>query len=116
MARGRLGDFEESLPEFEEMRDKAFSRPRTYFLSGVEGFKKVWDAIFTSKSKEYCIITQGENFLDYVKEKYILNEIIADSLVAFISSRYENTILLIENESFARSRRSLFDIVWNVVN
>lgn len=163
-AQDKLSAASEMLSALENLHGRAFNRPRVYFLFGTTGFKKVWNMIFASKNHEYQIITQGEDFLDYVREKYILEEIIAtkkknkvwsrqlitdspyarrltekdfkenrrskflpsttklpfteiisDKLVAFISPRFENAILVIENELFARTRRQLFDATWDIL-
>jgi sugar-specific transcriptional regulator TrmB len=158
----RLKEFESFVPLLESQKGTPPSRPRVYFLHGPAGFKQVWDKIFESGDKEYCIITQGENFLDFVKEKYILDEIIkkkrklgirsrqliCDSpyardilakdftenreskllppryqfpfteivcgpLVVFISPRFENMLFIVENPSFAKTQKLLFDLIWN---
>lgn len=163
-ARKRVADFEENLDELQEKKNSIYKVPRVYFLYGPQGFKKIWDMIFESGEKEYRIITQGENFLDFVKEKYILDEIIqkkkklkifskqlisdsayaktiiakdarenreskllppvyklpfteliTDRFVALISPRFENMLLVIENTSFAKTRKSLFEVIWNSV-
>src|SRR3989344_1666564 len=163
-AKEQIDDFQSSLPELEEHRTAVFRRSRVYYLYGPSGFKQLWEKIFESKEKEFRIITQGENFLDYVKERYILNEIIkkkkelnihskqliSDSkyargiiakdarenrvskilppiyklpfteitcgnFVAFIAPRFEELIFLIEDEMFARTHRSLFEILWNSI-
>ena len=50
-----------------------------------------------TKTKEYRIITQGENFLDYVKEKYIVDEIIAKKRRLSVLSKQ-----LISDSAYAR--------------
>jgi sugar-specific transcriptional regulator TrmB len=162
-AKEKIAHFEESLALLEEKAGYIRNKPRVYFLYGTAGFKEVWDMILDTKEKEYRIITQGENFLDYVKEKYILDEIIAEkkkrgvkskqlitasayakqivakdarenrvskflppiyklpfteiiteSLVAFISPRFNNMIFVVENEAFARTRKSVFESLWGL--
>jgi sugar-specific transcriptional regulator TrmB len=76
--RQRVRDFESNIDLLESKRGSLFKRPRMYFLHGPSGFKETWNIIFKSDPKEYCIITEGLNFLDYVKAKYIVSEIIAD--------------------------------------
>ncbi|MDD5068122.1 MAG: helix-turn-helix domain-containing protein [Candidatus Pacebacteria bacterium] len=61
--------------------------PRISFLSGPAGFKKVWNMLFESKEREYLIITDGRSFLDFVKEKYILDDIIDKKKKLGIKSR-----------------------------
>lgn len=161
-AKERLWDFEESLQHIEEKSHTAFKRPRVYFLYGPSGFKQIWDMIFASPEKEYRIITEGTNFLGFITEKYLLNEIIqmkkkqnissrqliqdspqarkiiakdarenriskllpasqkllfteiiCHDFVAFISPRFDNTLFVVENESFAATRRALFDMLWD---
>ena len=76
-SRDKLVNFEESLKLLEDKAAHMNRKPRVYFLYGTAGFKEAWDRILQTKEREYRIITGGENFLDYVKEKYILEEIIA---------------------------------------
>jgi len=161
-AREKLWEVEESIDSIEAQKHAIYKKPRLYFLYGPSGFKHIWDMIFASPEKEFKIITEGENFLDFVKEKYILDEIIktkkklgisskqliADSpyarkiiakdrqenrvskiipshyklpftevishdFVAFISPRWDNTLFVVENERFAQTRNSVFEITWN---
>lgn len=163
-ARERVQGFEDIAELLEIRKENAFKKPRVYFLRGSTGFKQIWDKIFASRAGEYRIITPGENFLDYVKEKYLLDEIIqkkkrlaiaskqliadssyarriivkdarenriskllppahklsfteivCDDFVAFISPKFQDTLLVIENELFAKTRRSLFDALWNAL-
>jgi sugar-specific transcriptional regulator TrmB len=74
--RERLVEFEKTAEVLENHRGKIFKKPRIYFLQGPSGFKQVWNIIFESHPKEYRITTEGLNFLDFVKEKYVVNEII----------------------------------------
>lgn len=74
--RQRLIEFEKTADILEQHKGKIFKRPRIYFLQGPSGFKQVWNLIFSSRPKEYRITTEGLNFLDFVKEKYVVNEII----------------------------------------
>ncbi|OGZ95212.1 MAG: hypothetical protein A3I44_04465 [Candidatus Sungbacteria bacterium RIFCSPLOWO2_02_FULL_51_17] len=163
-ARGKIADFEESLVLLEEKAAYIRRKPRVYFLYGASGFKQVWDMILGAKHKEYRILTEGENFLEYAKEKYIIQEIIAkkkklgissrqlitpseyakkiiakdatenrvskllppgyalpfteiigEGLVAFISPRFNNMIFIVENDAFAKTRKSVFDLLWNSI-
>ena len=160
-AREKISNFEDSLKLLEDKAARINKKPRVYFLYGIAGFRQVWDMILNTKEREYRIITGGENFLDYVREKYILDEIIAkkkklgvlskqlitssayakqvvakdarenrvskllppiyklpfteiitESLAAFISPRFNNMIFIVEDDSFARTRRSMFEILW----
>jgi len=57
----------------------------------------MWNKIFESPEKEYRIITQGENLLEFVKEKYIIEEIIKRKKELAISSKQ-----LISDSLYAR--------------
>lgn len=74
--RSRLVEFEKTAEILEQHRGKIFKKPRIYFLQGPSGFKQVWNLIFNSHPKEYRITTEGLNFLDFVKEKYVISDII----------------------------------------
>ncbi len=157
----KLWDVEESIDELESFKHAVYKKPRVYFLYGPSGFKHIWDMIFSTPSKEFRILTEGVNFLDFVKEKYILDEIIktkkklgiksrqlivdspyarqivakdanenrsskiipsyyklpfteviCDEFVAFISPRWDNTLFVVENEEFAKTRRAVFELTW----
>lgn len=163
-AREKIADFEGSLALLEEKAAYVNRKPRVYFLYGAAGFKQVWDMVLGTKEKEYRIITEGENFLDYAREKYIINEIITrkkklgvlsrqlitasayarqiiakdgqenrvskllpptcrlpfteiitESIVAFISPRFNNMTFVVENDAFSRTRKSMFEIIWRSI-
>jgi sugar-specific transcriptional regulator TrmB len=86
-AREKLSDFEDSIGALEEKMHAVFPRPRVYFLYGPQGFKRIWDMIFESSEKEFSIITEGMSFLDFVKEKYILDDIIKKKKALGVKSR-----------------------------
>lgn len=160
----RILGFEASLQTLEEKTGQVNKKPRVYFLYGSSGFKQVWDMILSTKEKEYRIITQGESFLGYVREKYIIDEIIAqkkkrnvssrqlisdsiyarkivakdnqenrtskllppsyklpfteiitESLVAFISPKFDNMIFVVEDIYFSQTRKSIFETLWNLI-
>lgn len=161
--REKLLEFEDLLEQLEERKHSVYHKPRVYFLYGTPGFKHIWQMLFDSKCKEFRIITEGSNFLDFVKEKYILDEIIknkrmlgiksrqlvvdsayarklikndlvqnrvskllpadtkipfteiiTDEFAAFISPRWDNFLFVTENDSFVRSRKSMFDLIWKL--
>ncbi len=163
-ARENIINFEGALGELEDKVANIHKKPRVYFLYGTAGFKQVWDMILNTEEKEFRIITEGVNFLDYVRERYILDEIIAKkkklgissrqlitastyakqiiskdskenrvskllppayklpfteiitgSMVAFISPRFSNMIFVVEDESFAHTRKSMFEMIWDSV-
>ena len=71
-----LDDFENRLEVIEEEINKTTKRQKVSFLHGPAGFRSVWDRILKSSNKEYRIMTEGINFLDYVTSKYLVDEII----------------------------------------
>ncbi len=85
--REKLREFESLVPFFEERMQSIHTRSKVVFFHGVTGFKQVWDLVFSSRKKEYLIITQGKHFLEFVKEKYILEEIIQRKLKLGFRSR-----------------------------
>ena len=98
-ARERLYAFEEALPELDKLVLSHYKKPGVYFFHGPSGFKAVWDRIFESR-EGYRIITEGENFLDFVSEKYIVDEIIKakrirklHSMQLIVDSPYARTIV-----------------------
>src|SRR3989344_4107171 len=160
-AKEHLHDFESALDMFEERKHAIYPKPQVLFLYGPAGFKEVWDMIFSSGEKEFRIITPGQNFLGFVKEKYILEEIvrtkkklkimskqlisdtpyarrivakdqsegrkskflpaghpvlfteiITEDFVAFISSRFDNMIFVVQNDAFAKTRHTIFEVLW----
>ena len=135
--RLRATEFEKYAEVLEQHKNQVFKKPRMYFLEGPAGFKQTWNLIFNSNPREYRITTEGINFLDFVKEKYVVSEIIAKDkfenrqtrvmpahtklpfteiicpkLVAYISPRFNNNIFIIEDETFAESKRVMFDLLW----
>ncbi len=84
--RSRLSEFEKTSEVLEQHKNKMFKRPRIYFLEGPSGFKQVWHMVFQSKPAEYRISTEGLNFLDFVKEKYVAEEIIKTKVKMGIKS------------------------------
>lgn len=95
--RQRIREFESHLDILEARRGSLFKRPRMYFLHGPSGFKETWNIIFKSDPREYSIITEGLNFLDYVKAKYIVTEIISQKKEMGVRSRQ-----IIVDSSYAR--------------
>ncbi len=95
--RERIWEVERSIDVLEDKKHAVFHKPRIYFLYGPSGFKHIWDMIFQSKQKEFRILTEGVNFLDFVKERYILEEIIKTKKKLGISSRQ-----LIVDSEYAR--------------
>ncbi len=160
-AREKLWDVENEITELEARQHAVYNKPRIYFLYGPSGFKQIWDKIFDSKTRDYRIITDGASFLDFVREKYILDdiikrkrelnissrqiivdspyakeitakdtrenrqskflpascklpftEVITDTFVAFISPRWDDTLFVVENIEFAKTRKNLFETTW----
>lgn len=85
--RERVAEFEDVAEQVTSLHGRVFEKPKVYFLYDVAGFKELWDRILSSKISEYCITTNGEGFLDYVQEKYILANIIRRKRTQNIRSR-----------------------------
>lgn len=95
--RENVHGFEDALTDFETRLHSAYPAPRTYFLYGVAGFKQIWDRILDKSNSHFDIITAGESFIPFVREKYILDEIIALKKKRGITSRQ-----LITDSRYAR--------------
>lgn len=83
----KLDDFKTALPTLEKTFTQLANRPKVEFLYGAVGFKQIWEKIFASADREYSIITQAESFLDFVKERYIRDEIVERKKKLAIQSR-----------------------------
>lgn len=66
--------------------------------------------IFTKDGKE----NRSSKFLS---SRYPLpfTEVVAGDLVAFVSPRVHNLIMIIENDAFAKTRRSFFNALWDAL-
>jgi sugar-specific transcriptional regulator TrmB len=84
----RVSDFEDAIESLEDIKHSKYNKPRVYFLFGSIGFKEVWDKIFRECSGEYLIITNPSIFPQFVKEKYIKNNIIKTKLRLGLKSRH----------------------------
>lgn len=164
-AREGVDIFAEALPELDELKLARYAKPSIRFFQGPSGFKELWGRVLASGTKEFQILTSAEHFLDFVPEKYIVQEIIGtkrrkniksrhlitdsplarkivvkdlsenrtskllssrhtlpfteiicESFVALISPRPDNLLVIIESESFAHTRRSVFNLLWDVLS
>ena len=97
-AQDRLSGHDSEVEQIGAPQKHIFNKPHIYFLHGPQGFKKIWDMIFASPTKEFSIITNGKGFLDFVKEKYIIDHIINTKKKRGFKSRQ-----LIVTSSYARS-------------
>ncbi len=162
LARRRLAVLEDSLPALQERRLGRYKKPKILYFCGNEGFLQLWDKIFSANPKEYCIITEGIQFLDYMQETIIIKEvikqkqlrnvrsrqiipdswygrkivakdktenrvskllppgsklpftkIITTAAVAYVSPKWEDLLVLIENEDLAKTEQAMFDLLWN---
>lgn len=62
-------------------------RSHVQFHSGSDGFKKIWNTIFTSDIKEFLIITDPREFRGFVQNKYIVHSLIKKKVDMGIHSR-----------------------------
>lgn len=97
-AREKLRDFEAMVPFFQERMHSIHTRSKIMTYNGAIGFKQVWDKVFTSKNKEYLIITPSRQFLEFVKEKYLIDEIIKKKVKLGFKSKQ-----LVVDSPYARS-------------
>jgi sugar-specific transcriptional regulator TrmB len=97
-AREKLREFESIVPFFQERMHSVHTRSKIMTYNGAIGFKQVWDKVFTSKKKEYLIITPSRQFLEFVKEKYIIDEIVKKKMKLGFKSKQ-----LVIDSPYARS-------------
>lgn len=154
--------FTKTLPLLHVLKDTVDEGPGVTIYEGTDGFKRLWKQIFQSGVKEYRLITTGVGLLDYVKEHYIIKQLIAqrlkrgiksrqlipmtrdarkivekdkeelresrflpsgvvlpasalifDGQVAFITTRKENTMIILASGDIATTYQTLFDLIWD---
>lgn len=88
MARKNVRDLEDSIDELNIMKHSVLYRPRVLFLHGISGFKEAWKKVFKETKDEYLIVTNPAIFTQFVKEKYIQEEIVKAKLKAGLQSRH----------------------------
>lgn len=151
----------EVIPRLEAMAGTVREGAGVTLYEGSEGFRQLWQRIFRSGVKEYRIVTSGVGLLEFVREPYLVERIIAERIrrgikswqlivdspdarkiigkdreelresrllpkgtalpattiifggeAAFITTRRENTMVLIASGETAVSLRTLFDLLW----
>lgn len=96
--------FREILPMFDAIKREAKETIGVTVYEGTDGFKQFWKQIFQSGIKEYCLLTTGIQMLDYVKEPYLMKQIIAERLKRGIRSR-QLVVETSESRNFVRRDR-----------
>lgn len=163
--QAREKQFAEMVPKLEAIRGTVREGAGVTLYEGGDGFRQLWQKIFRSGVKEYRMITNGTNVLEFVREPYLLKYIVAervrrgikslqlipDSLaarkivakdraelresrllppdtifpatiiifgneVAFITTRRENTMILIASGEAALTHHALFDLLWDRIS
>ncbi len=75
LANEKLIEASETIPELESIAGREKTNV-VEILRGPQGFKLAWEQLLQTKEKEFRIITSGDSFLDYVRERYISRTII----------------------------------------
>ncbi|MBI5369925.1 hypothetical protein HZA85_01905 [Candidatus Uhrbacteria bacterium] len=161
----REGAFAKAFPLLEGLRATADDAPGVTIYEGSDGFKRLWKQLLRSGVKEYRLITTGVGLLDYVKEPYLIKQVIAERLergikskqlipmsrdakkivekdpselresrflpagttlpatviifagnIAFITTRKENTMIVLTSGDIALTYATLFDLIWDKAN
>ncbi|MBI4143051.1 hypothetical protein HY480_04210 [Candidatus Uhrbacteria bacterium] len=161
MLRERAQRLAAAVPKLEALRGTVHEHAGVSLFEGSEGFRHLWEKIFRSGVKEYRIMTSGVGLLEFVREPYLVERIIAERIrrgirsvqliadtptarkiiekdadelresrllpkgvalpatviifgseVAFITTRRENTMVLIASGETAVSLQTLFDLLW----
>jgi sugar-specific transcriptional regulator TrmB len=162
MFHDREEAFIRAIPSLQALNETSFAGPGVTFYEGSDGFKRLWKQLYRSGATEYRLITSGVSLLDYVKEPYILKQVIAERLergifskqlirdsrdarkivakdkeelresrllpkdvqlpatviifadqVGFITTRKENTMILLASGDVALTYKALFDLIWD---
>jgi len=79
--------FHEITHDLVEIHNINFKKANAVILEGTEGFKKMWQEVFNSGVKEYRIISSGKGMLEYVREPYLVRNIISERVKLGIKSR-----------------------------
>ncbi|MFH1099213.1 MAG: helix-turn-helix domain-containing protein [Candidatus Uhrbacteria bacterium] len=159
--RERLEAFLVAVPQLEAVRGTIHEGAGVTIFEGSEGFRQLWRKIFRSGVTEYRIMTSGVGLLDFVREPYLVERIIAERIrrgiksrqlipdspasrrivvkdheelresrflpkgvalpatviifgdeVAFITTRRENTMVVVASGEAAITLKTLFDLLW----
>jgi len=159
--RERAQQLAGALPQLTALRGTVHEGAGVTLYEGSEGFRQLWQRIFHSGVKEYRIMTSGVGLLEFVKEPYLVERIIAERIrrgirsrqlivdsiaarkiiakdagefresrllprgavlpatvlifgeeVAFITTRRENTMILVASGDAAVSFQTLFGLLW----
>lgn len=160
--RSREKQFSDVVPKLEAIRGTVREGAGVTLYEGGEGFRQLWQRIFRSGVKEYRMITNGTNVLEFVREPYLMRYIIAERIrrgikslqlitdsplareiiardtnelresrllprgtavpatlimfgneVASITTRRENTMILITSGETSVTYRTMFDLLWS---
>lgn len=151
-----------AIPELEKLQHRSGAESGVTMYEGTDGFKQLWKRILNSGVQEYQHMTNGQGILEYVKEPYIVERLIAERIkrgiksfqlipdskhgrmiaskdaqelresrflpakiklpagimifgdeVAFITTRSENTMILVASGEAAATHRELFGLLWD---
>lgn len=151
----------ESMKQLETIHGTVREGAGVTLYEGTDGFKQLWQKIFRSGVQEYRNLTSGVGMLDYVKEPYLVERVIAERIkrgiisyqlipetrdarkivakdpielresrflppetevpasvlifgddVAFITTRAENTMILVASGETAATHKTIFDLLW----
>lgn len=83
----KVAEFRNNIEIFHAIENQHAKKSRIYLFEGASGFKKIWEMIFNSGVKEYCIMGDPREFLSFVRKGYITGRIIAEKKARGIRSR-----------------------------
>jgi len=109
--RERQATFAQITDELATIQEVGTASPSLTYYEGTEGLKRLWRRIYRSGVKEYHMMTTGVGFLEYVKEPYLVKQIIGDRLKQKIFSyqllpenRYTKEIVTHDAKEMRESR------------
>ncbi|MDO8599273.1 MAG: helix-turn-helix domain-containing protein [bacterium] len=95
------------LPQLNALRGTVHEGAGVTLYEGSDGFRQLWQRIFHSGVKEYRIMTSGVGLLEFVKEPYLVERIIAERIRRGIRSKQLITDSLIARKIIAKDVEEL---------
>lgn len=78
--------FDDISSELNTLYEHISSNPDVILYEGTEGFKRLWQRIYNAGLSEYRILTNATGMLDYVKEPYLVKNVISRRIKLGIKS------------------------------
>jgi len=153
--------FRDILPSLDSLHGTVKDTVGVTMYEGSEGFRYFWQKLFHSGIKDYCLLTSATGMREYVREEYLVKNVIAERMrlgirsrqllpenaatrkivskdkdelresrflsqsaelpatilvfgdeAAFVTTRRENSIILVASGDIAVTLRTTFELLW----